>query len=49
MLGEKSLQQVRKVVVIGAGTMGRGIAQVVAQAGCTVTLTDLSRDLLMGR
>ncbi|MCZ6553128.1 MAG: 3-hydroxyacyl-CoA dehydrogenase family protein [SAR324 cluster bacterium] len=48
MLGEKSLQQVRKVVVVGAGTMGRGIAQVVAQAGCRVTLTDLSRDLLDG-
>jgi 3-hydroxybutyryl-CoA dehydrogenase len=37
---------VRKVVVIGAGTMGRGIAQVVAQAGSKVTLTDLSRELL---
>ncbi len=28
--------------------MGRGIAQVVAQADCKVTLTDLSRDLLDG-
>ena len=26
------MEQVRKVVVVGAGTMGRGIAQVVAQA-----------------
>lgn len=36
----------RTVVVVGAGTMGRGIAQVVAQAGCKVTLTDLSPGLL---
>ena len=29
-----------EVVVIGAGTMGHGIAQVAAQAGCDVRLTD---------
>lgn len=31
---------VRRVVVVGAGTMGHGIAQVAAQAGCDVRLTD---------
>lgn len=30
-----------KVTVIGAGTMGRGIAQVFAQAGNEVVLTDV--------
>lgn len=29
-----------RVAVIGAGTMGRGIAQVAAQAGCATTLFD---------
>jgi len=32
--------------VIGAGTMGHGIAQVVAMAGCTVRLTDARADAL---
>ncbi len=31
---------INKVLVIGAGTMGRGIAQWFAQAGCEVELTD---------
>jgi 3-hydroxybutyryl-CoA dehydrogenase len=31
---------IRTVAVVGAGTMGHGIAQVAAQAGCTVRLTD---------
>ena len=30
-----------KVTVVGAGTMGRGIAQVFAQAGNSVILTDI--------
>ena len=30
----------KKIVVIGAGTMGSGIAQVFAQIGCTVILID---------
>jgi 3-hydroxybutyryl-CoA dehydrogenase len=30
----------KRVAVIGAGTMGHGIAQVAAQAGCTVRMTD---------
>jgi len=35
-----------RVSVIGAGTMGNGIAQVFAQSGHTVTLRDLSQDIL---
>ena len=32
---------VRRVAVLGAGTMGRGIAHVAAQAGCEVVLRDV--------
>ena len=35
-----------KVAVLGAGTMGNGIAQVFAQHGHDVTLCDLSREIL---
>src|SRR6202162_4047397 len=35
---------IRKVGVIGAGQMGNGIAQVVAQAGFDVLLNDVSSD-----
>jgi 3-hydroxybutyryl-CoA dehydrogenase len=35
----------RRVVVIGAGTMGHGIAQVAAMAGHTVTLVDTTEEL----
>ena len=34
------VEQVEKVVVIGAGTMGHGIAQVCASCGCEVALHD---------
>ena len=37
---------IQKIAVIGAGTMGNGIAQVGAQAGYPVTLIDLNRELL---
>jgi 3-hydroxybutyryl-CoA dehydrogenase len=37
---------IRTVAVIGAGTMGAGIAGVFARAGCEVRLADTSRDLL---
>ncbi len=37
---------VERVAVIGAGTMGHGIAQVAAQAGYRVTLRDVSEELV---
>src|SRR5688500_2998159 len=33
--------EIRRVTVVGAGTMGHGIAQVCAQAGMRVTLRDV--------
>jgi 3-hydroxybutyryl-CoA dehydrogenase len=36
----------QKVLVIGAGFMGAGIAQVCAQSGCRVFLTDNSQEVL---
>jgi 3-hydroxybutyryl-CoA dehydrogenase len=36
--------EIRAVAVLGAGTMGAGIAQVCAQAGCDVRLYDVSAD-----
>lgn len=38
-----SSRQDKRVAVIGAGTMGQGIAQVFATSGFTVTLIDVSR------
>ncbi|MCH7840372.1 MAG: 3-hydroxybutyryl-CoA dehydrogenase [Planctomycetes bacterium] len=37
---------VERVAVIGAGTMGAGIAHLAATKGCSVTLIDVSADLL---
>ncbi|MEZ4654205.1 MAG: 3-hydroxyacyl-CoA dehydrogenase NAD-binding domain-containing protein [Candidatus Eisenbacteria bacterium] len=37
---------VQRIVVIGAGTMGAGIAQVGAQAGCRVRLCDVSDEMI---
>ena len=37
---------VNRVAVIGAGTMGAGIAQVCAQAGCEVILNDAKPPVL---
>jgi 3-hydroxybutyryl-CoA dehydrogenase len=37
---------IQKVMVIGSGLMGSGIAQVSAQAGCEVVLTDVSEQAL---
>lgn len=34
------MNEIKVVAVVGAGTMGHGIAQVAAQAGCTVRLAD---------
>ena len=36
----------KKIAVIGAGTMGNGIAHVFAQFGYTVTLIDVSQAAL---
>jgi 3-hydroxybutyryl-CoA dehydrogenase len=38
--------QVKKVIVVGSGLMGSGIAQVCAQAGIDVLLNDVSREAL---
>jgi 3-hydroxybutyryl-CoA dehydrogenase len=40
------VSDVERVVVVGGGIMGNGIAQVVATAGLTVTLVDVSEDAL---
>lgn len=37
--------EIRTVAVLGAGTMGSGIAHVAAKAGCRVALYDLTEDL----
>ncbi len=37
--------EIKKVVVIGAGTMGGGIAQLCAQQGIDVILADVTKDL----
>jgi 3-hydroxybutyryl-CoA dehydrogenase len=38
--------EIEDVLVIGAGTMGAGIAEVAAKAGCTVRLFDVSAEVL---
>jgi 3-hydroxybutyryl-CoA dehydrogenase len=38
--------QIKKVCVVGAGTMGSGIAQVAAQAGYEAAMVDVKDDLL---
>jgi 3-hydroxybutyryl-CoA dehydrogenase len=39
--------EIKTVAVIGAGTMGNGIAQVVAQAGYNVIMTDVKDEFLV--
>jgi 3-hydroxybutyryl-CoA dehydrogenase len=46
MTGAAAAIGVRRVGVVGAGTMGHGIAQVFAQAGFAVTLHDVSTGAL---
>jgi 3-hydroxybutyryl-CoA dehydrogenase len=44
---EKAIQKaIEKVGVVGCGLMGSGIAQVAAQAGCEVTVREVSQQLL---
>ena len=43
-----SAEKVKKVGVIGAGTMGHGIAQAYAQEGYPVTITDIAKSALTG-
>ena len=38
--------EIRSIIVVGAGTMGHGIAQTAAAAGCDVALCDLSEDVV---
>lgn len=40
------MSEIRKVAVLGAGTMGHGIAQVSATAGCEVVLGDVHAEAL---
>ncbi len=42
--GKGRMKQFKRIGVIGAGTMGNGIAQVCASAGLQVVLVDVSRD-----
>jgi 3-hydroxybutyryl-CoA dehydrogenase len=43
---KKGVKVIKKVVVIGGGTMGNGIAQVCAQAGIKTVLIDVSKEIL---
>ena len=38
--------KIRKIMVLGAGVMGHGIALVAAQSGFDVSLVDVSEDIL---
>ncbi|MFW9807298.1 MAG: 3-hydroxyacyl-CoA dehydrogenase family protein [Candidatus Thorarchaeota archaeon] len=38
--------EIKKTYVIGAGAMGHGIAQVFAQSGCDVTISDVNEEIL---
>ena len=41
-----NINEIKQVMVVGAGTMGHSIAQVYAQSGLDVDLVDLKQDLL---
>ncbi len=38
--------QIDRVAVVGAGVIGRGVAQALAQAGCEVVVVDIDDDVL---
>ena len=42
----RTLDEIERVGVVGAGTMGSGIAQVAAQAGYDVTMRDIEQDFV---
>jgi 3-hydroxybutyryl-CoA dehydrogenase len=42
----RSLKDMKRIVVVGSGLMGSGIAQVCAQAGMEVVLSDVSQEAL---
>jgi len=44
-----NLQDIKKVTVIGSGTMGNGIAQVFASTGYDVTLVDIRQIFWTGQ
>src|SRR5437879_9939185 len=48
MGGPMRMADVRKIAVIGAGTMGAGIAQACAAAGFQVTMRDIEQRLVDG-
>jgi 3-hydroxybutyryl-CoA dehydrogenase len=48
MKNRKKIMEIKKVLVLGAGTMGNGIAQVCAGTGYEVVLCDLDSDALDG-
>ena len=41
-----SVDEIKTIGVVGAGTMGNGIAQVFAQAGFSVRLVDVAQPML---
>ena len=41
-----NLNEIKRVMVVGAGTMGHSIAQVYAQSGIEVDLVDLNQNML---
>ena len=42
----RAMRKWTHIGIVGAGTMGGGIAQVAAEAGCQVTLVDASEEAL---
>ena len=40
------VEDIKKILVVGAGTMGHGIAKVAAISGYQVYLSDISQDIL---
>lgn len=46
MIKSRTVNDMKRVGVVGAGTMGRGIAQVAAFHGLSTTLVDLNQEML---